>query len=101
MKRGRLSYLKLGHYNLYCDRCGKQLKDNQSLLEWTGMIVCGRCVDERHPQEYVRGRIDHMQVPSPRPFPAYNFAGSGDCRITLEAGQAAFVYGAPIALGEA
>lgn len=67
------TYLDLGSYNVTCDRCGKKIKNTRARKEWTGLIVCGRCLDERHPQDFVRARVDHMTVPVARPVPNYTF----------------------------
>jgi hypothetical protein len=68
------NYLSRGEYNVTCDRCGRKLKSSQVSKEWTGLIVCRSCLDERHPQDYVRGVRDNMQVPVARPYPALSFA---------------------------
>lgn len=62
-------YLSKGEYNVICDRCGKKLKSSKVSKEWTGLIVCGECLDERHPQDFVRGVRDDMKVPFARPLP--------------------------------
>jgi hypothetical protein len=67
------TYLNLGSYNVICDRCGEKFKAHQVSKEWTGLLVCGRCLDERHPQDFVRGRVDQMSVPVARPLPTLQF----------------------------
>jgi hypothetical protein len=68
------NYLSRGEYNVTCDRCGRKLKSSQVSKEWTGLIVCRNCLDERHPQDFVRGVRDNMQVPIARPYPPLSFA---------------------------
>ncbi len=67
------TFLTLGSYNVICDRCGEKFKAYQVSKEWTGLLVCGRCLDERQPQDFVRGRIDQMAVPVARPLPTLQF----------------------------
>ncbi len=76
------SYYDHGTYNVACDRCGKQIKARAALKEWTGLIVCGRCFDERHPQDFVRARVDHMAVPAARPVPEYQYNTTPPTNIT-------------------
>jgi hypothetical protein len=71
--RKQRTYLDLGSYNVTCDRCGRKLKNWQVSKEWTGLIVCAECIDERQPQDFVRGRVDHISVPFARPVPAYDY----------------------------
>lgn len=67
-------YLARGEFNVICDRCGRKLKSGQVTKEWTGLIVCHRCLDERHPQDFVRGVRDQMSVPFSRPLPPTSFS---------------------------
>lgn len=67
------NYLSRGEYNVTCDRCGRKLKSSQVSKEWTGLIVCRVCLDERHPQDFVRGVRDNMVVPVARPYPPLSF----------------------------
>lgn len=52
-----------GEWNFCCDRCGFEFKSSQARHEWTGLIVCPYCWDPRHPQDFVRGRVDRIAVP--------------------------------------
>lgn len=52
-----------GEWNFCCDRCGFEFKSSQARHEWTGLIVCPYCWDPRHPQDFVRGRVDRTAVP--------------------------------------
>jgi hypothetical protein len=64
----------LGDFNRICDRCGFQYKASETRKEWTGLIVCDRCWEERHPQEFVRGVPDKQAAPEPRPDSIPNFS---------------------------
>jgi hypothetical protein len=52
-----------------CDRCGFKYRSDELKLEWTGLRVCDPCFEQRHPQDFVRGRRDHQEVPWVRPRP--------------------------------
>lgn len=58
-----------------CDRCGFKKRASATRKEWTGLIVCMECFEERHPQDFVRGRMDRQNVPEPRPEPVDNIIG--------------------------
>ena len=58
-----------------CDRCGFQRPLNALRKEWTGLRVCKDCFETRHPQDFVRSRIDKQAVRDPRPPPADHFVG--------------------------
>lgn len=65
---GRSDYYKPGDYNRICDRCGLKKKASETQEEWNGLIVCSDgCFEERHPQDFVRGRYDDQRVHKPRP----------------------------------
>lgn len=51
-----------GDWNFCCDRCGFQYKSSVAKHEWNGLIVCPQCYEGRHPQDFVRGRIDRTGV---------------------------------------
>ena len=61
------NFYKRGSWNLVCDRCSKKIKADESKLEWTGFIVCNDCYEQRHPQDFVKAKIDKIIVPYIRP----------------------------------
>lgn len=61
------NFYKRGSWNLVCDRCSKKIKADESKLEWTGFIVCPDCYEQRHPQDFVKAKIDKIIVPYIRP----------------------------------
>ena len=67
---GQADYYAHGDFNRICDRCGFKYKASQTRKEWTGLIVCHKCWEPRHPQDFVRGRRDRQSVPYPRPEPS-------------------------------
>ncbi len=65
---GRADFYRQGDFNRICDRCGVKIKASDTKEEWTGLIVCSDgCFEERHPQDFVRGRYDEQRVYKPRP----------------------------------
>src|SRR6185295_17420903 len=49
-----------------CDRCGFTVYASETRKQWDGLIVCAiGCFEERHPQDFVRGRVDRQNVPDP------------------------------------
>lgn len=69
-----LDIFVLGDFNRICDRCGFKYKASDTRKEWTGLIVCDRCWEVRHPQEFIRGIPDKQAAPEPRPEAADNFS---------------------------
>lgn len=74
-----------------CDRCGETVYASETRKQWDGLIVCAiGCFEERHPQDFVRGRVDRQNVPDPRPPGVNRFVGTLDTVTTAAApaGQA-------------
>lgn len=62
-----------GDWRVICDYSGFKAWASECAKTWDGHYVLRRFVGEetqRHPQEFVRGRADHPQVPWSRPEPA-------------------------------
>lgn len=60
-------------YNVYCQRCGTKYKATECTFETDlmgkGIFVCKiRCFDGEHPQDFVTGVPDDMNVPYASPF---------------------------------
>jgi hypothetical protein len=66
-----------GRWNVICDRCGFKLLNSDLRKEWTGLRVCAKCFDPRHPQDFVKGKADKQAPPWSRPEGADTFV-SGD-----------------------
>lgn len=64
---GRADYMKLGDWNALCDRCQRKYKASQLRKEWTGFMVCKKCYEPRHPQEFLKGRKEDENVSWTRP----------------------------------
>lgn len=56
-----------------CDRCGFDYRMSQTIKEWTGLRVCRKCWEPRHPQEFVKGVPDRRAVRDARPEPPDEF----------------------------
>lgn len=61
------NYFLSGSYNVICDRCGFKYKAGELKKEWTGLMVCHKCWEPRHPQDFVRGVGDTQAPPWNRP----------------------------------
>lgn len=55
-----MSYRK-GENLSCCPVCGKQYYAGDFRLRWDGLFVCRYDYEERHPQDFVRGKADNMQ----------------------------------------
>lgn len=62
-----------GEWNITCDVCSKKIKAHEAKQRWDGFVVCPTCFEERHPQDFVKAKIDKISVPFARPIPEYIF----------------------------
>lgn len=53
-----------------CDSCGSKVRRSQMKLRWDNLMVCPDDFELRHPQDFVKARIDKITIPYPRPRPA-------------------------------
>lgn len=63
------NYLELGAWNAICDRCGYKHKNHQLRKEWTGLMVCSKCFEARHPQDLLKPPHESAPIPWMRPEP--------------------------------
>lgn len=61
------NHFKSGEWNLICDSCAKKIKSSIAKQRWDGFIVCPDCYEQRHPQDFVKAKIDKIIVPYIRP----------------------------------
>lgn len=61
------NHFKSGEWNLICDSCAKKIKSSRAKQRWNGFIVCNDCYEQRHPQDFVKAKIDKIIVPYIRP----------------------------------
>lgn len=52
-----------------CDRCGFDYRQSEVRKQWDNLMVCEKCWEPRHPQDFVKGVKDHQAVTDPRPAP--------------------------------
>lgn len=69
-----MSY-RAGDFYRICDVCGFQYRASQTRKRWDNLMVCLADFEERHPQDFVRGRKDNQNVPEPRPEPIDTLVG--------------------------
>jgi hypothetical protein len=62
-----------GTWRAICDRCGFEFASDKLRKEWTGLMTCGACWEPRHPQDFVRVKVDHQTPPWTRPEAADTF----------------------------
>ena len=54
-----LRYRMKGQYNAICDKCGMRFAGEQLQEEWTGLLVCQWCLDQKH---FLDDTSDYMVV---------------------------------------
>jgi hypothetical protein len=67
------NYLVLGKWNVICDRCGFEYKNDELREEWTGLRTCKACWEPKHPQLMIRVPTDNPTPPWTRPEPEDTF----------------------------
>ncbi len=75
---GQADYYRHHSWNVICDRCGFKYKHHQLFKEWNGLRTCrgggtNGCWEERHPQDFVKGKADRQNPPWIRPEPTDDF----------------------------
>ena len=63
---GKSDFLRVGSWNRVCDRTGFKIKAEGTRKEWTNSIVRKESWEPRQPQDLLRSRPDHQQIPDPR-----------------------------------
>ena len=70
-----------GDHKAVCDVCGRLFKAGSLRKRWDGLQVCSDDWEPRHPQEFVRGKVD-KQVPKwTRPEPQDVFVADALCGV--------------------
>ena len=64
------NYLVLGQWNAVCDRCGLEFKSSSLKKEWTGLMVCDKCFEPRHPSTLFNPTTREGSIPWSTPEPA-------------------------------
>jgi hypothetical protein len=73
-----------GDWLYNCQRCGFTIYGSEAKREWTGLNVCSKCWEPRHPQEFVRGVRDDMTVPFANPPGTPYFLGTNEVNYTTD-----------------
>lgn len=63
------NYYVDGKWNAICDRCGFKYKNTDLKKEWTGLMVCKKCWEPRHPQTLIHIPQEQINTPWARPDP--------------------------------
>lgn len=63
------NYYIAGEHNLICDVCSKKIKSHEGKMRWDGFFVCKEDWEPRHPQDFIRAKVDKITVPMIRPIP--------------------------------
>lgn len=62
-----------GDWEALCDSCGRKFKASKLRLRWDGLRVCSQDYEVRHPQDFVRAKVDIQATPWTRPEPSDTF----------------------------
>jgi len=65
--------MKRRSWRAICDRCGFEYSADKLRLEWTGLRTCSTCWEPRHPQDFIKGKVDKQTPPWTRPEPPDTF----------------------------
>lgn len=63
------NYYVAGQWNVVCQRCGFRFKSGELQQEWTGLRVCSKCYEPRHPQTLIKVPEERSSVPWTSPEP--------------------------------
>lgn len=73
-----------GRHYVECQRCEKEILDDEARREWNGLIVCEECWEPRHSQEFVRApkeKIAATGLVNPEPEDTFVEVTYGDSGI--------------------
>lgn len=74
-----------GDFWRICDRCGGKFRASMTYRTWDGLFVCREDWETRHPQDFVRGRLDNQNVPNARPEPVNSIIGPLTTQLSVAA----------------
>lgn len=81
---GQADFYKPGDWNAVCSCCGHKFKASQLQKHWQGQMRCARCMEPRHPQDFVRGVKDDPSVPfTQKPIDAFTAICSWNGRTAV------------------
>lgn len=68
-----MTYFKSGSWNCICAVCGKQVKSDEILKRWDGLLVCKSDWESRHILDFFRPTSENISVPFVSPEPEDTF----------------------------
>lgn len=60
-------FFAMGDWNATCDRCCGKFKASRLKRDWQGFMLCNKCWEPRHPQDFVRAAPPVQPLPFVRP----------------------------------
>jgi len=69
------SSYKKGDWSAVCDSCGMVFLASKLRKRWDGLMVCSKDFEVRHPQDFVRAKVDIQAVRWTRPESTDVFIG--------------------------
>ena len=72
MSRAPIRYVR-GDWKSVCDVCGRFFLASELMKRWDGMMVCKTDYEHRHPQDFVKAKVDIQAAPWTRPQPSDTF----------------------------
>lgn len=76
-----MTYYQPGAHNLICDRTGFKIKSTDARKEWTGAVVRSGSFETRHPQDFLRSKVDRQAVPDPRSEATDTFVATNEVTV--------------------
>ena len=71
MPKGTHDFLKLGSWNVICDRCGRKYKSDELRETWDGLMVCKDDWEEKHILTMIKPIGEIIAPPWSRPNHGY------------------------------
>lgn len=65
--RARITNPKSCDFYRMCAICNFKVRASKTQPRWDNLIVCHKCYEIRHPQDFIGAIKDDMSVPNPRP----------------------------------
>lgn len=78
-------FYRPGGWNAICDMCGRKKKNDELRRNWRGLYVCPEHWEERHPQDFVRAKVDRVAPEWTRPPTGDIDLGGACATVTLVA----------------
>lgn len=69
MRRGRKDYHEPWGWKAVCDICGIVYRGHELRKRWDNMMCCPADMEQRHPQDFIKGLADRQVPPFVRDQP--------------------------------